>query len=195
MWAALLARRLLAPLAAVVLLTGLPSPAGQRQPGKRVKVTVVTILASERCHWVDPRLKCVAEEVRKHDAALCGFRLLAMACQSLPVDERAVFPLVEGTAAEVVVFCCGDQNNRVTLAVTQPQGGEIRYRTVCGKFLPIVTRYQTSCRVPPPVIARAMAATRMSLGSGLPLAAAHLVEGRARDRLILAIRVQPCKGR
>jgi hypothetical protein len=194
MWPALSARRLVAPLAAVALLTGLPGPAAQ-QPGKRVKVTVVVILASERCAWVDPRLKCVAEEVRKHDAALCGFRLLSMACQSLPVEERASFPLVEGTAAEVVVHCCGDKHNRVTLAVTPPRGGEIRYRTVCGKFLPIVTRYQTSPRVPPGVIAQAMAATRTSLASGLPLAAALLVEGRTRDRLILAIRVQPCKGR
>src|SRR5947209_19948146 len=128
MWPALSARRLTGALAAVALLAGLAGPAAA-QPGKRVKVTVVVILASERCHWVDPRLRCVAEEVRKHDPALCGFRLVSMGCQSLPVEERSAFPLVEGTAVEVVVYCCGDKHNRVTLAVTPPRGGEIRYRT------------------------------------------------------------------
>ncbi len=196
MWPAVSIRRLALLLAACVPLAGLPGPAAQPpQQGKRVKVTVVAILACERCHWVDPRLRCIAEEIRRKDPALCGFRLVSMGCQSLPVDERAAFPLVEGTAVEVVVYCCGDKHNRVTLAVTPPQGGEIRYRTVCGKFLPIVTRYRISPRVPYGVAARALAATRASFGSGAPLAAAFLAAGRTRDRLILAVRVQPCNGR
>jgi hypothetical protein len=53
-----------------------------------------------------------------------------------------------------------DQEKRVSLAVVPPDQGEIVYRSVCDKFLPIVTRYHTA----------------------------------ANERLILAIRVQPCKG-
>jgi hypothetical protein len=194
MWAAFSARSVIRALAALALLLGLAGPAAA-QPGKRIKVTVVVILASERSSWVDPRLKCIAEEVRKLDPSLRGFRLVTMACQSLTVDQRTAIAVVEGTTAEVVVHCCGDKNNRVTLAVTPPGHGEIVYRTVCGKFLPIVTRYRTREHIPPFVVVQALGATRASLGCGLPLAAALLVEGRTRDRLILAIRVQPCKGR
>ena len=50
--------------------------------------------------------------------------------------------------------------HRVSLSILAPSMGEIEYQTVCGKFLPIVTRYQT----------------------------------KSKERLILAVRVQPCRG-
>ncbi len=37
-----------------------------------------------------------------------------------------------------------DKDNRVSLSIFVPSlGGEIEYQTVCGKFLPIVTRCKT----------------------------------------------------
>ena len=36
-----------------------------------------------------------------------------------------------------------DSKNRVGLTVKAPLQGEIQYTTCCGKFFPIVTRYQT----------------------------------------------------
>src|SRR5262249_60667293 len=88
-----------------------------------------------------------------------------------------------------------DKMNRVTLAVTPPMHGEIVYRTVCGKFLPLVTRYQTCERVPPEALARAVGMSSCG-GLRLPMVGAALVEhGRMRERLILAVRVQPCAGK
>ena len=36
-----------------------------------------------------------------------------------------------------------DSKNRVGLTMKAPLQGEIQYTTCCGKFFPIVTRYQT----------------------------------------------------
>jgi hypothetical protein len=134
-----------------------PSQAVQEQ---KVKVTVVVILACPGKEHVDPQLKWIAKEVRKKDKKLTCFKLKSTKCKSLAVDEKGVFPLVDGKTVTVVVKQGADKENRVGVAVTAPDQGEIVYRTVCGKFLPIVTRYQT----------------------------------KANERLILAVRVQPCNG-
>jgi hypothetical protein len=131
--------------------------------GERVKVTLVVILASEEGSTVDPRLKAIAAEVRKLNPNLKSFRLKTMTSKSLDADEKASFPLFDGKMAQLTVKHCADKDNRVVLAITAPHQGEIVYRTVCGKFLPIVTRCQTHGDQP-------------------------------RERLILAIRVQPCQG-
>jgi hypothetical protein len=133
---------------------------GQLQQ-KKVKVTVVVILACQSKEHVDPQLKWIAQEVRKRDKTLTCFRLKSTKCQSLAVEEKGVFKLVDDKTATVVVKQCVDKENRIGVAVTAPDQGEIVYRTVCGKFLPIVSRYQT----------------------------------KANERLILAVRVQPCNGK
>jgi len=145
----------------LVLICCALDPAPAVEEPKRVKVTVVTILATDKSDEVDPRLKGIAAEVRKMDPQLKGFKLVSMANKSLAVDEKASFPLVEEQTAQVVIRHSADPNNRVSLAVTPPWQGEITYRAVCGKFLPIVTRYQA----------------------------------KGKERLILAVRVQPCNGK
>lgn len=140
-------------------LVALGGPAAE-DPTDRVKVTLVTILASEDGDAVDDRLTAIAEEIRKVNPNLKSFRLKEMTTRSLPADEPTMFPLVEDKAAKVVVKHGADKDNRVGLSITPPGQGEIVYRTVCGKFLPIVTRYHT----------------------------------KAKERLILAVRVQPCRG-
>src|SRR5262249_40589280 len=111
----------------------------QKKDGK-IKVTVVVILASERPGEVDPRLKGIADEVNKKDPALKSFQMQSMSCLSLPANKEASFKLVEDQVAQVVIHHGADAENRVSLAVTAPRQGEIVYRTVCGKFLPIITR-------------------------------------------------------
>ncbi len=132
----------------------------EADPGDKVKVTVVVILASEGKAEVDPQLDKIAQEIQKRNPKLKRFQLKSIKCRSLAVDEKAVFDLVDDKKAQIVVKQKADKNNRVGLAVTPPDQGEFVYRTVCGKFLPIVTRYHT----------------------------------RMKERLILAIRVQPCNG-
>jgi hypothetical protein len=125
---------------------------------ERVKVTLVVILATDQNQEVAPRLACIAREVRKREPSLTGFRLDSEACQSLAVGSRFQFRLVEGQVAEVEVQHAADKENKVSLKVRPPLGGEIGYTSVCGKFLPIVTGYQT----------------------------------KSQERLIIAVRVQPC---
>jgi hypothetical protein len=111
--------------------------------GKKVKVSLVTVLATTRDEPVDPRLTCVAREIRKKNPELKGFQLVHMACASLAPGAKAKFQLVEGQEALVVVERGADKDNKVQLQVRAPLQGEVVYVTVCGKFLPLVTRYKT----------------------------------------------------
>ena len=127
---------------------------------KKIKVTLVVILASEEGNKIDPRLKAIAEEVQKMNPNLKSFQLKTMTCRSLEQGEKVKIPLIDERTAQVIVQQAADKDNTVVLAVTPPDQGEIVYSTVCGKFLPIVTRCNTKCK----------------------------------NRLILAVRVQPCAG-
>jgi hypothetical protein len=125
-----------------------------------VKVTLVVILASEEGNTIDPKLKAIAQEVQKRNPNLKSFTLKNMATQSVKPGEKVSLPLVEKRKLDMVIKHGADKDNRVSLSVSVPNMGEFEYQTVCGKFLPIVTRCKTI----------------------------------AGERLILAIRVQPCKG-
>jgi hypothetical protein len=117
----------------------LPAP----EKVKKIKVTVVTILASTQCAKVNKQLKCIAEEVRKKNPAFKGFELWSMECKSLAVDEKWTCKLVDGQEAQIVIHKGADKDNQVELKIKAPLQGDIVYGTVCGKFLPIITRYQT----------------------------------------------------
>jgi hypothetical protein len=126
----------------------------------KVKVTVLVILASETGNTVDKQIKNIAEEIQKLNPNLKSFKFKAYECQSLARDEKGTFKLVDKKTAVVVIKQSADEENRVVLTVTPPDQTDIEYRSACGKFLPIITRYQTA----------------------------------GKERLILAIRVQPCNG-
>jgi hypothetical protein len=113
---------------------------------KNIKVSVVAILATEDNNKIDKRLTDVANEVRKVHPQLTGFRLAKMTCKSLPVGGAETFELVADQIAAITVTRTADKNNKVTLKVRPPTLGEITYTTTCGKFFPIVTRYQTAKR-------------------------------------------------
>lgn len=141
----------------------------QASDEKKVSVTVVVVLASETGNSVDRRLTAIAEEIRKREPKLTSFRLARMESRSLAVDEPCSFKLVDKQQARITVkqhnFLESSKNpevsaDKVVLSVEAPEQGEIVYRSKCGKFLPIVTRFQTA----------------------------------KRERLILALRVQPCNG-
>jgi hypothetical protein len=110
---------------------------------EEVRVVVVEILASDRHANVDKDLKCIAEEVQKKEPTLTGFRQGRMTCKAVTVGAAEKFPLAEGQSATVTVQHGADKNNRVGLKVKPPLIGEITYTTCCGKYFPIVTRYQT----------------------------------------------------
>jgi hypothetical protein len=122
---------------------GFLAPATNACAGERVKVTLVTILATTRNEPVDNRLQCMAREVRKKEPELKGFKVLTMNCKSLATGEKWTVDLVDGRKAVIVIHHGADKNNRVELKLAAPLQGEIVYNTVCGKFLPVVTRYTT----------------------------------------------------
>lgn len=144
-------------LAALGLMTACAVQLGAC-PNEKVKVTLVVILASEHGDFVDKRLKDFAREVQEKYPTYKSFKIKKMTNKSMAPAEKALFKLVDDKSAQIIVKHGADKNNRVSLAVTAPDQGEIDYRTVCGKYLPIVTRYQT----------------------------------KDKERLMLAIQVQPC---
>jgi hypothetical protein len=64
-------------------------------------------------------------------------------CKSLTPGVPYKFALVDQVAVRIVLADGADPEKGITLKVKPPLAGEITYTTACGKFLPIVTRYQT----------------------------------------------------
>ncbi len=125
-----------------------------------VKITLVVILAKDSGNTIDPRLKAIAEEVRKLNPNLKSFALKSIQSKSIKPGERTSLPTVENKKVDFIIRHGADKDNRVGISVFPPNMGEIEYLASCGKFLPIVTRYET----------------------------------KSKERLIIAIRVQPCRG-
>jgi hypothetical protein len=111
--------------------------------GPKAKVAVVVVLASEEGDVVDPRLKNIAEEVRKLNPNLKSFRVKSTTTRELPENEKASFPLADMKNVEITVRQCADKEGKTTLAVAPPEQGEIVFRLAANKYLPIVTRVQT----------------------------------------------------
>ena len=83
--------------------------------------------------------------MQKVNPKLTSFRLAKMTCKSIKIGGRDTFDLVDDQVA-VVTIESKDADGRVQLRVAPPLLGEITYSTTCGKFLPIVTRYETKTR-------------------------------------------------
>ncbi len=187
---------------ALLMMTGFiaaldcPGQPPAKQPEASVQITVVVILASDRCKCIDPRLAEIACELQKAHPKLTGFTVVSMTKMSLPADGKGKFVCIEDTCVEVVVRKCVDANNKVCLQVTAPLQDKVVYDTICGKFCLIMTRYKVPEQIPPTWVAQALG---RAIGGGPvagPLmAAGTLLEGRTRARLVLAICAQPCNGK
>jgi hypothetical protein len=134
---------------------------GPEKPARKVRISVVIILASENDPKVDKKLECIAREVRKMHPNLKGFRLAKLSCKSLKVGKADTFALVENQSTSITVQKAADKMDRIQLTVGPPMMGEITYSTPCGKFLPIVTPMRT----------------------------------KKGEKVIIAVRVQPCRGK
>ena len=110
---------------------------------RKVRVTVVVILASETDTTVDKKLECIAREMTKMHPKLKGFRMGSLACKSLKIGDPSVFDLPEGKTTSITIQQAADKMDRIRLKVGPPKMGEITYSTPCGKFLPILTPYRT----------------------------------------------------
>ena len=97
-----------------------PAIAGEE---KKVKVTVVVILASEEGDKIDARLKDIAAEIQKENPKLKSFTLKRMDAKSLAANEKSSFDLVDSKTAHVIVKHGADKENKVSLTVTPPNRG------------------------------------------------------------------------
>jgi hypothetical protein len=139
-----LSRPLLTRLAFGLLTAAVWSAVPSAAEAQNVRVSLVTILASDQHCDVDPRLACVAKAVQKHHPHLTGFRMGQTACKSLPVGSRESFCLGDdGCRAAVEITHGPDKDNWVGLKLKPPRMGEVTYEVVCGKYFPILTRCQT----------------------------------------------------
>jgi hypothetical protein len=131
--------RVIAALSFVLALAAAPA----EDEKESVEVSVIAILATERNEKVDPKLACIARQVRKTQKELTGFQLATVTQQSLVVGVKSVFEVVDHQKVGVTVQHGADEKNRVQVKLAPPGMGEITYDTCCGKFLPVVTPFRT----------------------------------------------------
>jgi hypothetical protein len=107
-----------------------------------VRVTVVTILAGDKPGDVNPKLKDLAQEVRKVEPNLSAFRLGKTGHRNMTVGQKESIKLFDNKdySTDVTVLAKDDTKKRVTIEVKPPMAGAIAYETAYNKFFPIVTR-------------------------------------------------------
>lgn len=127
-------------LALAVAFAASPIARAEEDP---VRVTVVVVYATTTPSAVNPKLAALAEEVKKRDPELNGFRLIETYQKAVPLGESHTFDLPEKQTFKVTVDRPRDKENRVGLTIQPPGLGPISYGCTCGKFLPVVTPYKT----------------------------------------------------
>jgi hypothetical protein len=124
-------------------LVALTAPSAVRC-AEKVQVTVLSILATDKSRKVDDRLKEIAEEVRKKEPKLTGFRLERIYQKSHAPGQCETVKLVDKECVDLCVNEKTDAEGRVTLTIKPPEMGEITYACRCGAFFLVVTNYRTA---------------------------------------------------
>jgi hypothetical protein len=127
---------------AVVAIFGLAFFAAAPARAQDVRVTVVTILASEKSDYVDPKLKDLAHEVKSREPSLTGYRLGKTGYRDMSLGQKQAIKLFDDKdySTDVTVLRKDDSKKWFELEVKPPLVGAIRYEVACDKFFPIVTR-------------------------------------------------------
>lgn len=130
-------------LLALMLIAAAPPKDAERADEKSVEVAVIAILGTDRNNKIDPKLACIAREVRRKHKELTGFRLATLTRKSLTIGVKNTFEVVGDQKVGVTVVHGADEKDQVQVKVAPPGMGEITYDTCCGKFLPIATEFRT----------------------------------------------------
>jgi hypothetical protein len=108
---------------------------------------VIAILASDRHQNIEPKLKPLADEIRKKEPTLTGWKIARQSKETLHLNQKQSFKLVDDISADVTVLAREDKekdkDKKIRMNVKAPHAGEITYSTIPDKFFPILTRYQT----------------------------------------------------
>ncbi len=129
-----------ARLIAVALSTWAGDPCNGVRP---VRVTVVAVLASPKTTTVDAKLESLAQEVRKREPDLTGFRVATALQKSIPVGKAHTFELPDRQTLKVHLDRPKGKDGRVGLTIRPPGLGTITYTCCCHKFFPVVTPHVT----------------------------------------------------
>jgi hypothetical protein len=108
-----------------------------------VRVTVITVLATDRDKHIDPKLEEFAAEVQKSQPKLTGFRLERVTSVPMTVDQTERIELMDKAAVEVTVLGKDPKTGRYRLTVKPPGGGDIQYSCCCGKFFPLAANVKS----------------------------------------------------
>ena len=108
---------------------------------EKIEVYVLAILASEHHGKVDDKLTKFAEEIKKTDKKLTGFKLDKTYTRSIPLGETSKFEVPGGEVVEVTPNKPKDENGRITLTVKPPKLTPVTYECVCGKFVALATQH------------------------------------------------------
>lgn len=130
-------------LGALVFVLGVPAVACDKATPKKVSVSVLVILASEKDDFVEKKLECIGKEMTKKHPKLKGFRSVDLKSRSVTIGTEETFDLTDDERATIVIKEAADKTDRVRLKVGPPLMSEITYSTPCGKFLPILTPVKT----------------------------------------------------
>src|SRR5688572_15539874 len=95
--------RILAMSAFVLLVSSALAACPSHDEKDPIKITLVVILAGEDGDTVDPRLKAIADEVRKLHPNLTSFKLKHMQSKSVKPNEKVALPCVEKKVVDMVI--------------------------------------------------------------------------------------------
>jgi hypothetical protein len=107
-----------------------------------VRITVVIVLASESHKEVNDKIKEVADAVQQKHPNLTGFKLQRTLVENIERGKTGTFKLPGDAKMEVSVHSQLDENGCLTLTIKPPTLGEITYHCKCGRYFPILTKFQ-----------------------------------------------------
>ncbi len=113
----------------------------KKEDPPNIEVRVLSILASEHHTEIQKKLTQFAEEVRKTDKKLTGFRLDRTSTESIPLGETRKLKLTDDQIVEVTANKPKDEKGRITLTIKPPKLTEITYECVCDKYVSMATNY------------------------------------------------------
>ncbi len=116
--------------------------AGEPQEGK-VRVTVVSILATTQNDKIDDKAKEIAREVQKKMPELTGFTIATTTGRTMVLGTKEDFTVVDKNEVTVEARTCKDNAARYCLQVKAPTLESLTYTCACSKYFPIVTGYET----------------------------------------------------
>src|SRR5262245_15307265 len=80
---------------------------------RKVRVSLVIILASESETKVDKKVKGIADEVRKIHPKLKGFKMKDLQCKSVPIGTANKFELIDGQSTTITIQKAADKMDRI----------------------------------------------------------------------------------